>query len=83
MIHSLEEYRAVAHQYRGTEASFAILGLIHLIEKTDATIIAERVVRDVAELPDRTSPDDQPDMMLVTAEELKGIVINAVSPGAK
>jgi hypothetical protein len=33
-----------------------------------------KIVRDVAELPDRTSPDDQPDMMLVTAEELQIIL---------
>lgn len=32
------------------------------------------VLRDVAELPDRSSPDDQPDMMLVTAEELREIL---------
>jgi len=32
------------------------------------------VLNDVAELPDRTSPDDEPDMMLVTAEELKVIL---------
>jgi hypothetical protein len=29
---------------------------------------------DVAELPDRTSPDDQPEMMLVSAEELSQII---------
>jgi len=32
------------------------------------------VIRDVAELPDRDSPPDAPDMMLVTAEELREIV---------
>jgi hypothetical protein len=32
------------------------------------------VLREVAELPDRTSPDDEPDMMLVTADELKTII---------
>jgi hypothetical protein len=32
------------------------------------------VIGDVAELPDRTSPDDEPDMMLVTADELKTIL---------
>lgn len=39
------------------------------IEAAVATII-----QDVSELPDRDSPDDQPDMMLVTAEELRLIV---------
>lgn len=41
------------------------------------TVIAEcavRVVQRVAELPDRTSPDDWPDAMLVTADELRVIV---------
>lgn len=32
------------------------------------------VLNDVAELPDRTSPDDEPDMMLVTHDELKAIL---------
>lgn len=36
--------------------------------------IAALICRDVAELPDRTSPDDWPDAMLVTAEELQDIV---------
>jgi hypothetical protein len=34
----------------------------------------ERVIQRVAELPDRTSPDDWPDAMLVTAEELRDIL---------
>lgn len=33
-----------------------------------------RIVLAVSELPDRTSPEDQPDMMLVTADELEAIV---------
>lgn len=37
------------------------------------------VLRDVAELPDRNSPDDGPDMMLVTAEELKVILCKRLS----
>jgi len=43
-----------------------------------AETIAEMVVRDVAELGDRTSPDDWPEAMLVTADELTIIVDNAV-----
>lgn len=34
----------------------------------------DEVVRDVAELPDRNSPDDRPAAMIVTAEELRGII---------
>jgi NTP pyrophosphatase (non-canonical NTP hydrolase) len=41
--------------------------------------LAEQIVREVAELPDRTSPEDQPDMMLVTADELAAIVRAALS----
>lgn len=37
------------------------------------------VINDVAELPDRTSPEDEPDMMLVTAEELKTILCTRLS----
>ena len=37
--------------------------------------MADMIVRDVCELPDRTSPDDQPEMMLVTGEELHSIVV--------
>lgn len=37
------------------------------------------VINAVSELPDRTSPDDEPDMMLVTAEELKTILCTRLS----
>jgi hypothetical protein len=39
------------------------------------TRLIDDVVREVSELPGRTSPEDAPDMMLVTAEELKTIMI--------
>lgn len=35
------------------------------------------VIRDVSELPDRSSPDGQPEMMLVSAEELRRILERA------
>jgi hypothetical protein len=44
------------------------------------TDIADVIVLAVAELPDRDSPEDQPDMMLVTSEELRNIVIDALTP---
>ena len=37
------------------------------------------VVRDVAELPGRTSPDDCPEAMLVTAVELRAILENSAA----
>lgn len=39
-----------------------------------AADVTDRVVRRVAELPDRTSPQDCPEAMLVTADELRKIV---------
>ena len=35
---------------------------------------AAKICREVAELPDRTSPDDNADFMLVTADELQSIL---------
>ena len=40
--------------------------------------IADRICLDVAELPDRTSPDDWPDAMLVESDELRAIVFMAI-----
>jgi hypothetical protein len=34
----------------------------------------DAIIRDVADLPDRTSPDDQPEMMMVSGEELQMIL---------
>lgn len=36
--------------------------------------LIERIVKRVAELPDRSSPDDWPEAMLVTAHELDFIL---------
>lgn len=36
-----------------------------------ARTLAERLTLDVAELPDRTSPDDWPEAMLITDSELR------------
>lgn len=44
----------------------------YMVRKREQIITG--VLQDVAELPDRTSPDDAPDMMLVTAEELRAIL---------
>lgn len=38
------------------------------------TRLIESIIRDVAELPDRSSPDDFPEAMLVTADELQEII---------
>lgn len=35
----------------------------------------EEIIRDVCELPDRTSPDDQPDLLMLTVKELRIILL--------
>jgi len=40
--------------------------------------IADRLVVDACELPDRTSPEDQPEMLLITGEELHGFLMQAM-----
>ena len=40
--------------------------------------IATSICRTVAEIPDRSSPDDWPEAMLVTADELHTIVVCAL-----
>jgi hypothetical protein len=34
------------------------------------------IVQDICELPDRSSPDDWPEAMLVTPDELRRIVVS-------
>ncbi len=36
----------------------------------------DSIVRRVQELPDRNSPDDQPEMMMVTDKELRDIIMD-------
>jgi hypothetical protein len=49
----------------------------------EAKKIAESVVREVCELSDRSSPDDWPEAMLVTGEELHAIVVQVLVAGEK
>lgn len=42
--------------------------------ETNAALLIDNIVRDVAELPDRTSPEDDPDTMLVSHSELRNIL---------
>lgn len=41
--------------------------------------IIDAVIREIAELPDRTSPIDEPEMMLVTGDELREILMRRIS----
>jgi hypothetical protein len=43
------------------------------------TKIIDAVLRDVAELPDRTSPDEWPEALLVTADELRSILLHRLN----
>mgnify|MGYP000881337878 CR=1 FL=1 len=45
--------------------------------------IAARIIQRVAELPDRNSPEDWPDAMLVTGEELQFIIGEEIAPLAE
>ena len=54
----------------------------HYVERRREEVI-RGVLQDVAELPDRTSPADWPDAMLVTAEELRAILEARLSLASK
>lgn len=57
-----------------TSAEMGLPGRVHMSRK-QAEYHATLIVQGVAELGDRTSPEDMPEMMLVTGEELKAIVV--------
>lgn len=42
---------------------------------------ANDIIREVAELPDRNSPEGRPEMMLVSADELRNIIIETAPEG--
>lgn len=50
------------------------------LEGPRRTVVIERIVQRVAELPDRTSPDDWPEAMLVTSGELAWILSEELTP---
>lgn len=58
--------------------SAGITPRIKLLESKMSVI--DDVIHDVAELPDRTSPADFPDAMLVTADELRCILRRRPTP---
>lgn len=53
-----------------------------VVQNASAATVAQTIVRNVAELPDRTSPDDQPEMLMVTADELTALITQALQPEA-
>jgi hypothetical protein len=40
--------------------------------------LSSRIIRRVCELPDYTSPDDQPDLVMCTVNELDACIVNAL-----
>lgn len=42
--------------------------------------LADAIIREVCELPNRTSPEDQPDALTVTWQELHAIIIGELEP---
>lgn len=49
------------------------------LDRAFANRVVECVLQDVSELPDRTSPNDAPEMMLVTGDELADIIRAALT----
>lgn len=64
VIRALEELRTALTREEGQAPQLAAQRLS----------LADCVVQRVAELPDRTSPDDWPEAMLVTGDELRNII---------
>ena len=75
-----EVYLYTADQMRAyADATCAMrLGTPLIDEAMEADAIATSVCRAVSELPDRNSPQDWPDAMLVTGDELHQIVGDSV-----
>lgn len=73
---------ALRHKIEGYEAALALSPGVELAAPRDPEAVIERILRRVAELPDRTSPDDWPEAMLVTTQELSAILTDALQPPA-
>jgi hypothetical protein len=52
-----------------TTADFDLIGAVKL---------AEEIIGRVCELPDRNSPDDEPDAMVCNASELEGCIVSVL-----
>lgn len=48
------------------------------VNREEIERIADKICLSVAEIPDRFSPEDQPEMMLVTPAELRVIILQAL-----
>jgi hypothetical protein len=59
----------------GYEHMMRRMGCVWCAACEERNTAIQAILRDVAELPDRNSPDDSPDMMLVTSEELRVILM--------
>lgn len=70
-ILSTREERDAAYERGARDAALDAAAVIGSLPPSPAT--AREIIQTVAELPDRTSPDDWPEAMLVTADELRAI----------
>lgn len=68
------QFIATMAQEYGPEAGEAVSGYLRASACFDPVEVTRKIALDVQEIPDRTSPDDQPDMCLVTPNELRRIV---------
>lgn len=80
--------KAIRRMWRSSDTSAKNLAAQHIAEAEQRVVeaisakiatIPASVVTEVSELPDRTSPAECPQMMLVTAEELTTIVRDAMA----
>lgn len=69
-----EDDEAVGAACRDADAALAESGSDIPSRPSDGGSDIDSIIRDVAELPDRTSPEDCPEAMLVTQDELRVIL---------
>ena len=68
-----------AERVRASEAARSAVRALLRPAPPSPSAVADKIVRDVAELPDRDSPEDWPEAMLVTGDELRAIVLAALA----
>lgn len=75
-----ERARKWPDQYSIHLSNEQVLEIASLLEaaQRDPQRLADQIVLAVSEIDDRFSPEDQPEMMLVTGPELKAIVASAI-----
>ncbi|MEM1289766.1 MAG: hypothetical protein AAGH60_15565 [Pseudomonadota bacterium] len=62
-----------------TDPSIYDVGDESEVRQQAAEELARSILVEVAELPDRTGPEDQPEMLLVTEHELFDIIVEKLT----